>query len=76
MEAKLVALLRDRAEKAIEVRGLTWAAERLDISVPGVKALLWDYTWGVDKAIRVAGCLGVLTDADLDRLAGQDAVAS
>lgn len=76
VEDRLVALLRDRAERIIEERGLDWAATRLDISVPGVKALLWKRRWTVEKAVHVAGCLEVLTDTDIDRLAAPHSAAS
>jgi hypothetical protein len=68
VEDRLVALLRERAERAIDEFGAAWAAEQLDISVSGVETLRWRKHWSVEKAVHVASCLGVLTEADLDVL--------
>ena len=65
---RLAALLRERAEQAIHQHGLEWAAKRLDIGVTGVEAWLWRSRWDVEDAVRIADRLGVLTNADLDRL--------
>lgn len=69
VERLLVTILRDKAEAAIRERGVDWAANSLRISVPGVKALLWESRWPVERAVHVASCLDVLTEADVERLA-------
>jgi hypothetical protein len=75
VERRMVGLLRERVERAIEYHGRDWAAGRLDVSEPGIEAVLWDRTWTVGTAVHIAGCLEVLTHADLDTLEKNSAVA-
>jgi hypothetical protein len=68
VEQRIIDLLRSRVEDTIERHGLTWAAERLHLSEPGVDAVLWERTWSVGTAVHLAGSLDVLTEADVDNL--------
>jgi hypothetical protein len=68
VELRIVQILRSRVENAVQENGREWAASQLNMSAPGVDAVLWRTEWSVDTAVHVAGLLGVLTSADLDRL--------
>ncbi len=68
IETRMVQLLRSRIEEAIRKNGRKWAAAQLQISEPGVDAMLWKPDWSIGKAVHVAGLLDVLTNADLDKL--------
>lgn len=68
VEAHMVRLLRSWVEDAVKQNGRQWAAAELQISEVGVDAMLWKSNWTIEKAVRVADLLGVLTHADIDRL--------
>lgn len=75
LESRLAAMLRQRVEDRVEEKGEAWSSDRLGISIPGLQSLLWRIEWEADVAIRVAEALNVLTERDVEALAGSEATA-
>lgn len=65
VEYQLAQILRLMLISEIARLGEVEAAERLDLAVPGVRALLWYSEWPIERSLRVLESIGLPVVATL-----------
>lgn len=64
LEKRIAGRLRKQCVDVIERLGEERSAQLLDLAPSGVARIVWHTTWSMERAVRVAVALGVLTEQE------------